>query len=136
MSRARLERLRGRASAPPARIHLGRLAGLRHHHPMKTVFHDRHDARDYRKACEIARRIVENPRLIDEARAFVEEVMGRDPHQHRYAALWRALLAQPAEEIAQALTEDSERGQLLRETRPIFGRGLTSREITALWKAG
>jgi hypothetical protein len=46
--------------------------------------------------------------------------------------MWRELLAKPASEIAAALVEDSERGRLLRETRPVFGRGLTSREAVAL----
>jgi hypothetical protein len=43
--------------------------------------------------------------------------------------MWRQLLSQPAAEVAAALIEDSERGRLLRETRPVFGKGLTSREI-------
>jgi hypothetical protein len=38
----------------------------------------------------------------------------------------------PPAEIAAALTEDSPRGQLLRETRPVFGKGLTSREVAEL----
>jgi hypothetical protein len=41
--------------------------------------------------------------------------------------------ARPASEIAAALIEDSERGRLLRETRPVFGRGLTSREVRHWW---
>jgi hypothetical protein len=35
-------------------------------------------------------------------------------------------------EIAATLTEDSPRGRLLRETRPVFGKGLTSREVAEL----
>ena len=35
-------------------------------------------------------------------------------------------------EVAAALTEDSPRGQLLRETGPVFGKGLTSREVAEL----
>ncbi len=46
--------------------------------------------------------------------------------------MWVELLRLPAEEIAAALIEDSARGRLLRETRPVFGRGLTSREVAAL----
>jgi hypothetical protein len=33
------------------------------------------------------------------------------------------------------LVEDNARGQALRETRPVFGKGLSSREVVALRKA-
>jgi hypothetical protein len=55
-----------------------------------------------------------------------------DPHQRTYALMWLELLSRPAAEIAAALTEDSPQGRLLRETRPVFGHGLTSREVTDL----
>jgi hypothetical protein len=58
--------------------------------------------------------------------------MAPDPHQHEYATMWRELLSAPPAEIAAALTEDSPRGRLLRETRPVFGQGLTSRDIAEL----
>jgi hypothetical protein len=44
---------------------------------------------------------------------------------------WIDFLRPPAE-IAAALTEDSPRGRLLRETAPVFGEGLTSREVADL----
>ena len=99
---------------------------------MKTEFYDRHEHIEYLKACEIARRIMENPAIVEDARRWLEEVMAPDPHQAKYVAIWRELLACPPADIASALLEDSERGQLLRETRPIFGKGLTSREVTKL----
>lgn len=99
---------------------------------MKTEFYDRHEHIEYLKACEIARRIVANPTLIEDARRWLTEVMAPDPHQARYVAMWRDLLARSPAEIAGALVEDSERGRLLRETRPIFGKGLTSQEVTRL----
>ncbi len=46
--------------------------------------------------------------------------------------MWSELLSRSPAEIAAALTEDSPHGRLLRETRPVFGRGLTSREIAGL----
>lgn len=55
-----------------------------------------------------------------------------DPHQRVHAEMWRAMLRLPPREIARALVADTERGQLLRETRPVFGRGLSSREVVAL----
>lgn len=98
---------------------------------MKRTFYDRHERIDYLKACEIARRVLEHPRLIDNARRWVEEVMAPNPHQLRYVAMWRELLSRPASEIAAALIEDSDRAQLLRETRPIFDV-LTSQDVTRL----
>jgi hypothetical protein len=46
--------------------------------------------------------------------------------------MWRELLGLPAEDIAAALIEDSDRGQLLRDTSPVFGKGFTSREVVEL----
>ncbi|MSP02870.1 MAG: hypothetical protein EXR07_17760 [Acetobacteraceae bacterium] len=99
---------------------------------MKTSFRDRHERLRYLKAREIARRLPDEPHMIEQARRFVEETMARDPHQTTYVAMWRALLALPPGDIAAALIEDSDRGELLRETSPVFGNGFTSREIVAL----
>ena len=99
---------------------------------MKTVFYDRHERLRYLKACEIARRIVRDPRQIEQARRFVEEAMAPDPHQSTYTAMWREILSLPAQDIAAALIEDSEKGQLLRDTSPVFGDGFTSQEVVAL----
>jgi hypothetical protein len=49
--------------------------------------------------------------------------------------MWRALLRLPPEEIAAALIADSAHGQLLRETRPVFGKGLSSRDVAAILEA-
>jgi hypothetical protein len=46
--------------------------------------------------------------------------------------MWQDLLSRPPAEIAASLTEDSPRGRLLRETSPVFGRGLTSRDVAEL----
>jgi hypothetical protein len=64
---------------------------------MPPHFHDRDDRLRFLKACETARRIRENPALIESARAFVARFMAPDPHQRRYAALWQNLLARGAE---------------------------------------
>jgi hypothetical protein len=95
-------------------------------------FHDRHEWIDYLRACEVARRIVAEPSMIADARGFVTKWMLPDPHQHDYAMMWQELLSQPPATIAAALTEDSPRGRLLRETSPVFGKGLTSRDVAEL----
>jgi hypothetical protein len=62
-------------------------------------FHDRHEWIDYLKACEMARRIVAEPSMIDDARRFVARWMAPDPHQRDYALMWQDLLSRPPEEI-------------------------------------
>jgi hypothetical protein len=99
---------------------------------MARRFHDRHEWIDTLKAREIARRIVADPSLIADARRFVATRMLPDPHQRRRALMWQDLLGRPAAEVAAALVEDSPRGQRLRETRPVFGKGPTSREVADL----
>jgi hypothetical protein len=99
---------------------------------MAQRFHDRHEWIDFLKVQEIARRIAADPSLIDDAREFMRVHMAPDPHQRRYVEMWTELLESPAAEIAAALVEDSPRGQLLRETAPVFGKGLTSREVVEL----
>src|SRR6516162_7818662 len=91
---------------------------------MAMRFHDRHEWIDYLKACEVALRIGADPSVIADAQRFVAEWMLPDPHQRDYAVMWQELLSQPPETIAAALAEDSPRGRLLRETRPVFGKGL------------
>jgi len=99
---------------------------------MAMRFHDRHEWVDYLKACEVARRIVADPSMIEDARRFVATRMAPDPHQRDYTLMWQELLSRPPAEIAAALTEGSPRGRLLRETRPVFGNGLTSRDVAEL----
>ncbi len=99
---------------------------------MARRFHDRHEWIDFLKACEMARRLVADPSMVADAQRFVATRMLPDPHQRDYALMWQDLLSRPPAEIAAALTEDSPRGQLLRETRPVFGQGLTSRDVAEL----
>ncbi|QYU66571.1 hypothetical protein J4558_16515 [Leptolyngbya sp. 15MV] len=69
----------------------------------------------------MARRIVETPDVIDDARAYVEKFWRDDPHAAHYLAIWDDLLRRPPAEIAARLLEDSPDGRYLRETRPAFG---------------
>lgn len=99
---------------------------------MATRYDDRHEWIDYLKAQEVARRIVAEPSMIDDARAFMDKFMRPDPHQRDYVVMWDDLLSKSPAEVAAALTEDSPRERLLRETSPVFGKGFTSREIADL----
>jgi hypothetical protein len=98
---------------------------------MKTALRDRHERLKYLKGCETARRVVHDLRLSEQAQSFDEAAMAPDPHQRVYTAMWREVLSLSAEAIAAALIEDSERGQLLRDTSPVFGKGFTYREVVA-----
>ncbi|HEV7268411.1 MAG TPA: hypothetical protein VGN83_26420 [Falsiroseomonas sp.] len=84
-------------------------------------FHDRHEHLDYLKAELVARRIIDTPSVIEEARAFIDRFWRDDPHAAHYLAIWDRLLDCPPAEIAARLLEDSEAGRYLRETRPPFG---------------
>src|ERR1017187_4561487 len=99
---------------------------------MTIRFHDRNEWIDFLKASEVARRILADPSTIAEAQRFVTRRMAPDPHQRDYALMWRELLTRSPPEIPAGLTEDSPRGRLLRETAPVFGKGLTSREVADL----
>lgn len=103
---------------------------------MKAVFRDRHDRVDSLKACEEARRLLADPSLLDQARRFVDQVMAADESMRPHALRWREVLRLPAAQVAALLIEDSDRGQALRETRPVFGKGLTSQDVARLIAAG
>jgi hypothetical protein len=99
---------------------------------MKTAFRDRHEKLRYAKFLEVARRLRQNPAMIDEARAFVLAHMKTDTHQRTYADRWLAVLGLPVEIIIDTLLADSPEGDLLRDTAPPFGPGFTSREVAEL----
>jgi len=96
---------------------------------MKITFYDRHEKRDYYKVIAVMQQLAVDPTMIDAARQFVQQHMANDPHQAKYAVMWLELLSHPIDQIIQRLLEDTPSGDLLRQTRPPFGRGLTSREV-------
>ena len=72
---------------------------------MATRFHDRHEWITFLKAQEVARRIVADPSMIDDARRFIDKFMRSDPHQRDYVVMWDELLSRSPVEVAAALTE-------------------------------
>lgn len=86
----------------------------------KTRFHDAHDRRAYDRAVEIAARVLDDPSLLSQARAYLDRFMRADPRQARAYGLWLDALAGGAEHVALALIADDERGAYLRETAPVF----------------
>lgn len=84
-------------------------------------FRDRQHRYSYLVACETARRLVENPALIDRGRRHLDRFVRHDPRQSDGYRLWTKLMEEPAAVIAERLTERSPRGDYTRETAPSFG---------------
>ena len=99
---------------------------------MKTAFRDRREQLRYAKFVEVARRLRQNPAIIDDARGFVLAHMHPDPHQRAYAERWLVVLALSVETMIDKLLTDDAEGDLLRDTAPPFGKGFTSREVAEL----
>lgn len=88
--------------------------------PLKSVFHDRHERREYNRAVEVARRIVDHPSLVNNGKQFLEKHVRPDPHQAAIYTLWTEIIALPPAQIARALLDDSNRGSELRASAPVF----------------
>lgn len=102
---------------------------------MKTRFHDRAQWIDYLKAVEMARRLEEDPHVIDTAWDYVRRHMRHDPSQRRYYVFWvNTLNGKSRFQIAALLIEDSEEGQFARDGRPPFGKPLTPAETERLMR--
>ena len=88
--------------------------------PLKESFYDAHARRAYAVMVEVASRIIDEPALIDEGRAFLERFSRDDPRQQDAYRAWAELLGQSAEQIARELLRDDERGAQLRDSAPVF----------------
>jgi hypothetical protein len=53
---------------------------------MATRFHDRHEWIDFLKAQGVARRIVADRSMIDDAKRFIDRFMRPDPHRGDYGS--------------------------------------------------
>ncbi|MBO0903943.1 hypothetical protein [Jiella sonneratiae] len=88
--------------------------------PRKRHFHDRNERRSYETARIVAARLIDDPRSLRQGLAYMRRHMEGDPHQADYLRLWQDVIRQDTKEIARLLLEDSPRGALLRDTRPVF----------------
>jgi hypothetical protein len=88
--------------------------------PLKTDFYDRHERRAYLRAVEIAKRIVEDPKIIANAAAYLERHVRPDPHQRGVYDTWKVLLTREPGFIARSMLEDSDQGAELRNSAPVF----------------
>jgi hypothetical protein len=95
-------------------------------------FHDRSKRLTFLKLQAVMVRASTDKSLVEEARAYVKTFMLPDPHQRAYGEMWLNLLDLPVAEIAARLLADSPEGDLLRDTAPVFGKGLSPREVARL----
>ena len=96
-------------------------------------FWDKNKRNVYIKLQEMMRRAQSDPSLIETARIYVQEnMLSEESHQRKYGEMWMEILDLPVEQIAQRLLADTPEGDLLRDTAPVFGKGLTSREFMKL----
>src|ERR1700722_4651032 len=88
--------------------------------PLKRQFHDRNDRRRYEIALVTAAKLIDDPATLTHGLAYMERHMRGDPPQARYYAMWMDMISRDPKEIVRELLADTDRGALLRETRPVF----------------
>jgi hypothetical protein len=87
---------------------------------LKTEFYDRHERRAYLRAIEVAKRIVDDPRAIANAKQFLERHVRPDARQRQSYETWMELLELEPAAIARAMLENSTHGAELRSSAPVF----------------
>ena len=88
--------------------------------PLKRQFHDRNERRRYEIALVTAAKLIDDPATLKHGLAYMERHMRGDPAQARYYAMWMEMISRDPREIVRELLADTDRGALLRETRPVF----------------
>jgi hypothetical protein len=86
----------------------------------KREFYDTHERRSYARHWATAMQLVQEPQLLEHAKAFLERFVRPDPHQRHVYAAWSKLIESSPAEVAISLIEDSAAGAFLRETAPPF----------------
>lgn len=88
--------------------------------PRKADFHDRNKRRSYELTRWVAARLIDDPGLVAHGRSYLERLVRPDPAQAHAYTLWAAVLDQEIRQIVSQMLEDSPRGDLLRDTQPVF----------------
>jgi hypothetical protein len=88
--------------------------------PLKRRFHDRNERRRYEITLVTAAKLIDDPATLKHGLAYMERHMREDPTQTRYYAMWTEMISREPKEIVRELLADTDRGALLRETRPVF----------------
>ena len=82
----------------------------------------------------VAARLVDDPRLLVEARARVEQWLANGTRAARALERWRSILELPPSEIAALLVDSGELARELRQSSPFAG-ALDPRERWRIWRA-
>ena len=88
--------------------------------PRKADFHDRNKRRSYELTRQVAARLIDDPGLVANGRSYLERLVRPDPAQAYAYTLWADLLNQDVGQIVRQMLEDSPKGDLLRDTQPVF----------------
>jgi hypothetical protein len=88
--------------------------------PLKRRFHDRNERRRDEIALVTAAKLIDDPDTLKNGLEYMKRHMSGDAAQADYYALWLELISHDPKEIARELLADTDRGALLRETRPVF----------------
>jgi len=81
---------------------------------------------------EIARRILDDPAVLERARQRVKQWLAENPERPHVRA-WDEILSEDAGSVAAFLVESSERAEELRQSSPFAGV-LNARERWAIWR--
>jgi hypothetical protein len=87
---------------------------------LKREFRDAYDRRTYARACLLARRLLENPALVQDGRTYLERFVRDDPKQRRIYQIWSGMLELPVAALVGRLLADDEAGAALRDSAPVF----------------
>ena len=88
--------------------------------PLKRQFHDRNERRRYEIALVVAAKLIDDPQTLQNGVEYMHRHMRQDGARAAYYALWMDMLSRDPKEIVRELLADTDRGALLRETRPVF----------------
>ena len=100
---------------------------------LKSTFRDAHERRAYFRAFLLARRLIDDPGLVERGRAYLDRFVKNDPRQRHIYKLWLEAIDLPVEEIVLGLLTDDARGDALRESAPVFVV-IPAEEVRALAK--
>ena len=100
---------------------------------LKSTFRDAHERRTYFRAFLLAKRLIDDPRLIERGRAYLDRFVKNDPRQRHVYKLWVEAMQLPVDEIVLDLLTDNARGNALRESAPVFVV-IPAEEVRALTK--
>lgn len=97
---------------------------------------DRHllaEETSIRLHAEVARRLVDDPEILERARKRVRSWLETGQVAEPYARAWAAALDEPLEELCRLLVDESPSARALRQVTPFAG-ALDARERWKIWR--